>query len=174
MQTINHTDQEVIAAIIHKCDICFAGVVDEENKPYVLPMNFGFRDNVIYMHSAPEGRIIDILKNNNNVCVTFSTDHEMAFQHPEVACSYRMRSKSVMATGQVTFVEDMEQKREALDILMANYSDKAFKYSDPAVRNVKVWKIAVDHITCKEFGAPHEEYKLKRAVEELKNSNKSK
>jgi len=172
MQTLQHTDSEVIEAIIHKCDICFVGVVDESNKPYVLPMNFGFKDNVIYLHSAPSGRIIDILNNNNNICVTFSTDHEMAFQHPEVACSYRMKSKSVIATGQVEFVEDMEIKRDALNILMANYSDMDFKYSDPAVKNVKIWKVPVDHISCKEFGAPHDEYKLKRSIEDLKNPHK--
>ncbi len=172
MQTLQHNDPEVIEAIIHKCDICFVGVVDESNKPYVLPMNFGFKDNVIYLHSAPTGRIIDILNNNNNICVTFSTDHEMVFQHPEVACSYRMKSKSVIATGQVSFVEDLEQKREALNILMANYSDMAFKYNDPAVKNVKIWKVPVDQISCKEFGAPHDEYKLKRSIEELKNPHK--
>ncbi len=173
MQTLNHTDNEVIEAIIRKCNLCFIGVVDPENKPYVLPMNFGFRDNVIYLHSAPEGRIIDIIENNNNICVTFSTDNELVFQHPEVACSYRMKSKSVVAMGQVEFIEDMDEKREALDILMETYIDKKFNYSDPAVRNVKIWKVAVDSISCKEFGAPHDEYKLKRSIEELKNNNKA-
>lgn len=172
MQTLNHTDKEVIEAIIRKCDLCFIGVVDPDNKPYVLPMNFGYRDNVIYLHSAPEGRIIDIIENNNHICVTFSTDNELVFQHPEVACSYRMKSKSVVAMGQVEFVEDMDAKREALDILMETYIDKKFKYNDPAVRNVKIWKIPVDSISCKEFGAPHDEYKLKRSIEELKNSTK--
>ncbi len=64
-------------------------------------MNFGFKDNVIYLHSAPEGRVVDILEKNKNICVTFSTDHELVFQHPEVACSYRMKSKSVVAWGKV-------------------------------------------------------------------------
>jgi nitroimidazol reductase NimA-like FMN-containing flavoprotein (pyridoxamine 5'-phosphate oxidase superfamily) len=168
MQTINHTDNEVIEAIILKCDVCFVGVVDLENKPYVLPMNFGYRDQTIYLHSAPEGRIIDILNRNNHVCVTFSTDHELAFQHSEVACSYRMKSKSVIANGIVEFVEDFDQKTEALNILMENYSDKPFKYSDPAVKNVKIWKIKVDTMSCKEFGAPHDAYKIQRAVDALK------
>nr|WP_319400546.1 pyridoxamine 5'-phosphate oxidase family protein [uncultured Carboxylicivirga sp.] len=174
MQTLNHKDIEVIEAIIRKCDICFVGVVDPENKPYVLPMNYGYKDQVIYLHSAPEGRIIDILNNNNNICVTFSTDNELVFQHPEVACSYRMKSKSVVAMGKVEFVEDMDEKREALNILMKTYSEKEFKYSDPAVKNVKIWKVAMDEVSCKEFGAPHDEYKLKRNLEELKNHPKNK
>lgn len=174
MQTLNHNDIEVIEAIIRQCDICFIGVVDPDNKPYVLPMNYGYKDKVIYLHSAPEGRIIDILENNNNICITFSTDNELVFQHPEVACSYRMKSKSVVVMGKVQFIEAMDEKTEALNILMKTYSEKEFKYSDPAVRNVKIWKIPMDEVTCKEFGAPHDEYRLKRNIEELKKQNKNK
>ncbi len=174
MQTLNHTDLDVIEAIIRKCNICFIGVVDPDHKPYVLPMNYGYKNKVIYLHSAPEGRLIDIIENNNNICITFSTDNELVFQHPEVACSYRMKSKSVVAMGKVEFIEDMDEKREALNILMKTYSQKEFKYNDPAVRNVKIWKVAVEEITCKEFGAPHDEYRLKRDIEDLKNFNKNK
>lgn len=174
MQTLNHTDLEVIEAIIRKCNICFIGVVDQENKPYVLPMNYGYKDKVIYLHSAPEGRLIDIIEKNNNICITFSTDNELVFQHPKVACSYRMKSKSVVAMGKVEFIEDIDQKREALDILMQTYSLQKFKYNDPAVRNVKIWKVPIENISCKEFGAPHDEQHLKRNIEELKNNNKDK
>ncbi len=163
MKTVEHLDNEKIEAIIRKCDICFVGVVDGD-VPYVLPMNFGFKDNVIYIHSAPEGRIIDILNKNKNVCVTWSTDHELAFQHPEVACSYRMKSKSVIAWGKVKFQEDFAKKEKALNILMEQYSDKQFKYSNPAIRNVKIWEIPIDKVTCKEFGAPHEKYKDDKTV----------
>jgi len=168
MQTLNHTDKEVIEAIILKANICFIGLVDQDQKPYVLPMNYGYKDNAIYLHSAPEGRMIDIINNNNNICITFSIDNELVFQHPEVACSYRMTSKSVVINGKVEFIDDMEQKREALNILMKTYSEKKFEYSDPAVKNVKIWKVPMDEVTCKEFGAPHDQYKLKRNLEELK------
>ncbi|HHU58111.1 MAG TPA: pyridoxamine 5'-phosphate oxidase family protein [Bacteroidales bacterium] len=159
MKTVSHTDQATIEAIIRKCDICFIGVVTPENQPYVLPMNFGYEEGLIYLHSAPEGRVIRALEQKADICITFSTDHALAFQHPEVACSYRMKSKSVVAFGRVAFVDDMDEKRKALDIIMRQYSDKTFSYSDPAVRNVKIWKVAVDDISCKEFGAPHERYK---------------
>ena len=174
MQTLNHTDIEVIEAIIRKCDICFIGVVTADNKPYVLPMNYGYKDEAIYLHSAPEGRLIDIIENNNHICITFSTDNELVFQHPEVACSYRMKSKSVVIEGQVEFIEDMDEKREALNTLMKTYSEKEFKYNDPAVRNVKIWKVPMNNVSCKEFGAPHDEYRLKRNIEELKNHPKNK
>jgi len=159
MKTLEHKDQELIEAIIRSCEICFAGVVTPENVPYVLPMNFGYKDGIIYLHSAPTGRVITALENNPNICITFSTDHELVFQHPQVACSYRMKSKSVVAFGKVNFIEDMDQKREALNIIMKQYSDKEFNYSEPAIRNVKIWVIPVEEISCKEFGAPHDKYK---------------
>ena len=45
-----------------------------------------------------------------------------------------MRSKSVIAWGKVAYEEDFDKKVEALDIIMKQYSDKTFRYSDPAVR----------------------------------------
>ena len=96
-------DKELIEETIKKCDICYVGLADTDGTPYVLPMNFGYRDGVIYLHSAQEGRSISILERNPRVCITFSTDHDLVFQHPEVACSYRMRSKSVICWGKVRF-----------------------------------------------------------------------
>ena len=109
MKTLVHTDKELIEATIKKCDICYVGLADTDGTPYVLPMNFGYRDGVIYLHSAQEGRSISILERNPRVCITFSTDHDLVFQHPEVACSYRMRSKSVICWGEVHFEEDFDK-----------------------------------------------------------------
>jgi Predicted flavin-nucleotide-binding protein len=155
MKTIHITDKNEIEYIIAKCKICYLGMSGPEGIPYVIPMNFGYKEGIIYLHSGQEGTSIDILKKNNNVCITFSTDHALVFQHPEVACSYRMRSKSVITWGKVEFEEDINRKAEALDIIMRQYSDKKFVYSHPALVNVKIWKVVIEKMTCKMFGAPH-------------------
>lgn len=41
----------------------------------------------------------------------------------------------------------MDEKREALDIIMQQYTSDEFKYSEPAVRNVKVWEVKIDKMT---------------------------
>lgn len=106
----------------------------------------------LYLHSGPEGGKIEMLQHNNNVCITFSLGHKLVYQHKQVACSYSMRSESAMCRGKVEFIEDMEEKRRALDIIMRHYTKDQFSYSDPAVRNVKVWKVPVDQMTGKVFG----------------------
>lgn len=176
MQTISYHDREIMEAVIRKCDTCFIGVADENHMPYVLPMNFGYRDNVIYLHSAQHGRAVEILAKNPQICVTFCTDSELAYQNLEVACSYRVKAKSVVAFGKVSFMDndDLEAKRDALNVIMQQYSDMEFKYNDPAVRNVLVWLVPVDQMTCKEFGAPHDQYKIQRGLDELKNKKDTK
>ncbi len=155
MKTITIENKQQVEEIISRCDICFVGITDLEGNPYVIPMNFGYRDGVIYLHSGPTGSSIDMLARNSRVCITFSIDHELVFQHPTVACSYRMKAKSVICRGNVGYIEDMEEKREVLNIIMSHYSSREFTYSDPAVRNVKIWEVPIDSVTAKEYGAPH-------------------
>lgn len=156
MKTILIKEQEEISQIIKSCNICFLGVADTDGTPYVLPMNFGFKDNVIYLHSAPEGHVIDIVNRNKKVCVSFCNGTEIVAQHPQVACSYRMKSRSVVAWGNVEFIDDLKEKEDILHILMAQYSDMTFTYSKPAIQNVKIWKIAINKVSCKAFAEPHQ------------------
>ncbi len=155
MKTIAIENEQQVEEIISRCDICFVGITDLEGNPYVIPMNFGYRDGVIYLHSGPTGSSLDMLARNSRVCITFSVDHELVFQHPKVACSYRMKAKSVVCRGNVGFIEDLDEKREVLNIIMSHYSSREFTYSDPAVRNVKIWEVPIDSVTAKEYGAPH-------------------
>ena len=66
--------------------------------------------------------------------------------------SYSMRSESAICRGKVTFIEDMDEKRRVLDIIMRHYTDSEFNYSEPAVRNVKVWQVPIEQMTGKVFG----------------------
>lgn len=157
MKTLIIEDKQQIESIILKCDACFVGITDLEGNPYVVPMNFGYDQGYLYLHSGPEGGKIAMIERNNNVCITFSAGHKLVYQHEKVACSYSMRSDSVICRGKVTFLEDIEEKRHALDIIMRHYTDKEFSYSDPAVRNVKVWKVKVEKMTGKVFGLRAEE-----------------
>ena len=59
-------DKELIEEILERNRICRIGFVDGE-RPYIIPMNYGYKDNNLYVHSALEGKKIDILNINNNV-----------------------------------------------------------------------------------------------------------
>jgi nitroimidazol reductase NimA-like FMN-containing flavoprotein (pyridoxamine 5'-phosphate oxidase superfamily) len=152
MKARKFRDIQKIEEIIRKCDVCNVGVVDENMKPYVFTMNFGYEERCIYLHSAHHGKKIDILGKNPHVFAVFSTGHELYIQSPSVACSYGMKYKSVHASGKVEFIDDYEEKIKALNIIMKNYTDREFIYNSPAVKNVKVYRIVTDEMTGKEFG----------------------
>ena len=152
MKTIVIEDKQRIESIILQADACFVGMVDLEGNPYVVPMNFAYRDGVIYLHSGPEGSKVEMVERYPQVCITFCEGHELVYMHRQVACSYSMKSRSVMCRGKVRFIEDMDEKRNILDIVMQQYVEYEFKYSEPAVRNVKVWEVKVEKMTCRSFG----------------------
>ena len=144
--------QQAINEIINKCDVCHVGMVDQENKPYVLPFNFGFENGIIYLHSAPEGKKITVLEHNNQVCIAFSTDYVLRYQHEEVACSWSMKYRSVLAYGHIEFLEDLNGKTHALNIIMKKYAGKEYNFSKPALLNVKVYKCMVDRFEGRAYG----------------------
>jgi uncharacterized protein len=146
------TNPSEITDIIKKCLFCHIAMVDQEGLPYVLPFNFGYDDGVIYLHSSQHGKKIGVLKNNHNVCIAFSTDHVLRYQSEDVACSYTMKYKSVIATGKVEFIEDADQKITALNFIMKQYTPKDFQYNLPSIKEVCCWKVKIDKIEGRVYG----------------------
>ncbi|HAJ98768.1 MAG TPA: MFS transporter [Bacteroidales bacterium] len=152
MRVRNSQDPLDIENILTKCDACYLGMVDDMGMPYVLPFNFGYEGGIIYLHSAKTGRKMEILRNNPNVCINFSTDHQLLLRHKDVACSAGMDFRSVVAFGKVEFIEEYDAKVEALNIIMRKYTGRDFSYNAPAVNNVAVYKVVPTHINAKISG----------------------
>jgi uncharacterized protein len=153
MRTFFIEDYHEIEEIIRACRTCFLGLCDADNQPYVIPMNFGYADKTIYLHSGQFGRKWQLMKSNPKACITFCLGDDIAFQDEHVACSWRVKSKSVIAEGMIEFVEDIEEKVEALKIFMNQYSNRDFQFKVPAVKNVGIFKMKIERIAAKEFGA---------------------
>lgn len=127
--------------------------MSENNQPYVLPMNFALDGNTVILHSAQSGRMWETLKKNPNVCINWTLGEELKYQDVQVGCSYRVKSKSVLVEGEVEFIDDYDEKHRLLKLLMKQYSDREFKFSTPAVKNVGILKVHINKLSAKEFGA---------------------
>lgn len=140
-----------IEEIINKSLICHVGFVDND-KPYVLPFNFSYENNTVYLHTAPKGKKNDILKKNNNVCISFDIDSKMHFRDKEVACSYGMKYRSVIISGKAFIIEDYNEKVRIMNLFMNKYTGSSeFKYNPPAINNVNIYKIRIEEATGKKF-----------------------
>lgn len=145
-------DEKEMIDIIDSCEVCYVGMSDGE-KPYVLPFNFAFENNHLYIHSGPGGEKEKIIKKNNEMCVAFSAEHKIYRQNEDVACSWGMLYKSVLVWGKAEFIEDLEEKARILNLIMKKYSGRdTFNYSEPALKNVVVYQIFVKKMTGKKRG----------------------
>ncbi|MFO8053743.1 MAG: pyridoxamine 5'-phosphate oxidase family protein [Bacteroidales bacterium] len=141
------TDESEILGVIKKCRVCALAMVDKQNHPYVVPMNFGLHNGDIYFHGAQGGRKMEILKSNPQVAVNFTADHKLRYQNEHVACSYSMKYRSVIVEGEVEFIDDKAGKIKALDIIMGQYTKGKFNYNDPAIREVAIFRLSTKKIT---------------------------
>lgn len=147
MKKFEITEITEIEKIIKESQVCNVSM-NNNGEPYVIPMNFGYKDGIIYFHSAPNGKKIDLLKNDPSVCVSFYIGADLNVRHENVACSYSMKFKSVLAHGKIEFVEDIDKKKQMMNIIMKHYSGRDdFEYSNPAINNVCIFFLEPKTIT---------------------------
>ncbi len=143
-------DKSRIESIIKRATVCRIAL-SEDNVPYVVPLNFGYKDNFLYFHSAKEGRKIDMIRKNKNVC--FEIDIDSKLIEAERPCDWSTKYYSIIGFGQAFLVEDLEEKREALDIIMEHYSGKSsFEYPEKIINNLAVIKVRIESMTGKKSG----------------------
>ena len=152
MRTLTIENREEMETIIRMCKTCYVAMSDKDF-PYVLPMNFALDGNYVLLHSAQKGRMWETLVSNPRVCINWTLGEELAWQDVQVGCSYRVKSKTVIAEGEVEFVDEYDEKVRCLHALMSQYSTREFRFSPPSVKNVGIIKVHVKHWSAKEFGA---------------------
>ncbi len=144
------TDFQEIQAILDECKVLHLGLVDGD-EPYVVPMNYGYTLDgeklTIYLHGATKGRKLDLMRENPKVF--FQMNCEVTPFEGEKACQYGVAYKSVMGKGIAEIVDDVEEKKMALSILMKTQTGKDFTFDDRMVSIVSVIKIHVSEYTAK-------------------------
>ena len=152
-------DVKLIKSLLKKALVCRVALCDG-NKPYIIPMNFAFKDNCLYLHSAREGKKIDVIKKNNSIC--FEVDAKTELLKSEKPCNWTMNYLSVVGSGDAQFLDEVEDKIRALNIIMAKYSDEGssnqdvekpnktvFEYSRESIKKLAIIKVNITEITGK-------------------------
>jgi len=142
-------DRAVIDSIIRSARVCRLAMIDED-RPYVIPLSFGYSDNTLYFHSAQAGKKLECLKKNSNVCVEFDIDVEPI--RADAACKWSMRYRSVIALGRASFLHNPEDKRRGLAAIAEHYGHCQDDVPADAVESLAVIKVTVDGVTGKSSG----------------------
>ncbi len=113
--------------------------IDENGFPQIIPMNFVFLNDAIYIHSHVKGEKLNNISRNNKV--GFEADRELEFlpsyfEDPHDASLADTLYISVVIKGIASFVTDREEKTLALNGLMEKYQPEG-QY-DPLKSDMRV------------------------------------
>ncbi len=149
------TDPEQISRILDTAKVLHLGLA-VDNEPYVVPMNYGWTMEdgklVLYLHSALRGKKLDMIQANPHVF--FELECDLNPFEGEVACQYGLSYSSVMGRGTAQIVEDVEEKKKGLSILMKTQTEKDFSFTDKLVSIVAIIRIDVSEYTAKHRPLP--------------------
>ena len=149
------TDEAQIREILDTAKVLHLGLC-VDNEPYVVPMNYGYVMEegrlVLYLHSAVRGKKLDMIRTNPRVF--FEMDCDVTPFEGQVACQYGLTYSSVMGRGTARIIEDVEEKMQAMSILMKTQTQKDFTFNERLVSIVAVIRIDVEEYTAKHRPLP--------------------
>ncbi len=122
----------------------------ENNVPYLVTLTHGYDSvkNAIYFHCSKEGKKIDILRKNNFIWGQALIDKG----YVEGKCDQLYATTQFMGT--VTFIEDIAEKRHALETMIKQQEqipEKVIKdqITEKSVKKVNIGRIDISYLSGK-------------------------
>jgi nitroimidazol reductase NimA-like FMN-containing flavoprotein (pyridoxamine 5'-phosphate oxidase superfamily) len=140
---LNH---EEMLDILENTEYGVLSTIGENGFPYGVPVNFVYKDDTIYFHSALVGHKLENISYNSKVSFCVVKDVEL------IPDDFNTKFKSVIVFGEVTEVEDIE-KNEIFKLLLKKFSKDFMKpgmdYVKKSGSSAKIFRIKIKHITAK-------------------------
>lgn len=145
------TDIEGLREILDTCKVVRLGLHDGGNI-YLVPMNFGYEMDedgalTLYMHGSREGKKADLIRACGSAAFEMDCGHGLV--EGETACSYSYTYASITGMGYAEMVEDPEEKKRALEVLMQCQTGRSFTFTEGMASSVAVIRLRVSSYTGK-------------------------
>ncbi len=143
-------DNSILEEILKQTQICRIAMLNN-GEPYILPFNYGYHKNCIYIHSAPEGKKIELLKKNPKVC--FELEQESKLIKGETACKWSTLYRSIVGYGFIEILTGFEEKIQGLDIIMKQHGAKGkMEFNKKEVDFIVILKLTITSMRGKHSG----------------------
>jgi nitroimidazol reductase NimA-like FMN-containing flavoprotein (pyridoxamine 5'-phosphate oxidase superfamily) len=145
------TDPEAMRRVLKSADSVTIALC-MNNEPYLVTLSHGYDEihNCIYFHCASEGKKIEYIKRNNKVWGQAVVNY-----HIKGECEYTY--SSVHFSGKVILIEDIDEKRKALECMIRQLSQnpekKIAKLKPERIQKTGVGRIDVNFMTGKKTQA---------------------
>lgn len=104
--------QEESLAILERGTYGILAVTGDQGWPYAVPMHYIFLDGSIYLHCAKKGHMLESIAQDDRVCFTVVTQHDLVRDH--ITALY----ESVIVFGRAALVEDENERLSVLEALV--------------------------------------------------------
>ena len=145
------TDRGQLLEIISRCTCCRVAFSDPEGA-YIVPLSFAFvpgQPDRFYFHGAKEGRKASLIAQKPKVGFELDCAYELVAG--QSGCKYSCRYQSIVGTGVIGEVQDLEEKKQALSALMRQYEpSRSFVFTDEQAQAVAVYRLDVAAMTGKQ------------------------
>ncbi len=146
------TDPSALQAIFQEASVCRLAFFAED-APYIVPLSFGWQQEaghyVLYFHGAPEGRKLELLKQNPHV--GFELDCGYRLKPAETACGFSAAFRSIIGTGTLERLTQPEEQRAGLACIMAHYSSRGdWSFPEKMLEHTCVLRLRVTSLCGKE------------------------
>lgn len=162
-------DKEFGLGVIDRSRYGVIAMIDEEGKPYSLPLSIVRSGDDLYFHSAMEGKKVSIFKENPEVSITFVgqvhvpenyTKEELDAMNDDpskaikfISSVFTTEFESALVRGRVRSVEEEEEKLRAMKLICEKYTPSKMKYFNTAIKaglaRTNVYSIEIESITAK-------------------------
>lgn len=168
--------------LLDKAQYCIISVIDLDGNPYGFPISFARKGNQIFIHSAKNGKKVEIFEAHSKVSVTcvgevqvpnLYTEEEMdgLIENNKSAFGskvYTTEFESAIFEGNISLATNNTDKIEGLRLLCEKYTPDKMKYFDYAIEKslpaTLIYTITIENITGKrkKFDSHGEEMKYGR------------
>lgn len=115
-----------------------------DNRPYIVPVSFGYDGTYLYIHTAREGMKIEYISANRHVC--FEREHDVnVIRNGAAACRWTKSFYCVIGFATIEEITDAVQKADAMNRIMMHYSGREWTFDERLPREARLWRITVDH-----------------------------
>jgi nitroimidazol reductase NimA-like FMN-containing flavoprotein (pyridoxamine 5'-phosphate oxidase superfamily) len=108
-------DRKDVDAILDEALICHVAFVDDD-QPFAIPTTFGRIDDRLYLHGSPRGRMMRIAGSGAPISISVTLVDGLVLA--TAAFDHSMNYRSLVVFGHGRIVDDLEEKRNALDAIV--------------------------------------------------------
>lgn len=145
--------EEQINHLLQRAQTGSLATLNPDGTPYSTPIHFVYYDNAIFVHGLPKGKKLDNIAQDSRIGFSVFEMDKLLLDPDGKSWDTNTKYESVIISGTAKLVDDIEEKRNALNKIVEKYTPHLVNNEIPnnMVKGTAVIRIDVTEITGKYY-----------------------